>query len=69
MTECSGMKRVRVTLGPRQASLLWQAAARGCDEFEAEDETYRLSEQMADALAVLTRAIHAAGHDPMRVEV
>lgn len=63
------MKRVKVTLGPRQASLLWQAAARGYDEFEAEDETYRISQQMLEAIDVLTRAIHAAGHDPMRVEV
>ena len=63
------MKHVRVTLGPRQASLLWQAAARGCDEYEAEDETYKISQEMLGAIYVLTRAIHKAGPDPQRVEV
>lgn len=58
------MKRVKVTLGKRQAALIWQAAATGIDWLESEDETFKLSEEMADALAVLTRAMLAVGYDP-----
>ena len=58
------MKRVRVTLGHRQARLLWQAASRGGDEVEMEEETERLAQQMGEALRPLTRAILEAGYDP-----
>jgi len=65
-------KRVRVTLGHRQAALLWAAAVRGIDELTAEEdlepEDYRLGLRADDALRVLTRAILAAGYDPMEVE-
>lgn len=58
------MKRVTVTLGHRQARLLWQAASRGCDEFDMDEKTERLGGQMSEAMRPLTRAIMDAGYDP-----
>lgn len=62
------MKRVKVTLGHRQAALIWHAAGRGIDEYmaneESEPDDYRIGEQMMEAFNVLTRAIHEAGYEP-----
>lgn len=62
------MKRAKVTLGNRQAALLYAAASRGIDEFDADDNdetgsNQRLAEEMQEALTILVRAMYAAGFD------
>jgi len=60
------MKHAKVTLGPKQATILWAAAARGIDELESSDGWTPAQIQAAeDALDVLTRAIIASGGNPM----
>lgn len=66
------MKRVKMTLGHRQAALIWHAAAAGIDEYmaneESEPDQYRIGDQMMEALQVLTRAMREAGYDPMDLQ-
>lgn len=62
------MRRAKVTLGNRQAALLYAAASRGIDEYDADDNdetgaNQRLAEEMQEALTVLLRAMYAAGFD------
>jgi hypothetical protein len=61
------MKRVKVTLGHRQAALLWAAASRGVFELQADEDLepddYRVGVAASKALDALTYAMYEADFD------